>query len=195
MNRIRISGVYGTKTKFEDNHGEKIVKTILTSKRKSGKTDDCEIVFSELLDNELNGYGKILVDGTIRSRRTGNPLKKNEIYVLANTIEKYDCDEDVNEVSIDGNLFFLPKVRKTPLGHTVSDIPITCKRNTGKTDLISCIAWGRVAESTRYLNVHDKIKITGRLQSRDYTKNNVEFTINEVSASSVRREDENETTD
>ena len=43
-------------------------------------------------------------------------------------------------------------------------------RPYGKSDYIPCISWGRNARYASSLSVGTKVKIWGRIQSREYTK-------------------------
>jgi len=47
---------------------------------------------------------------------------------------------------------------------------LAVNRNYNKSDYIPCIAWGRNAKYASNLQVGDRIKILGRIQSRDYQK-------------------------
>lgn len=184
MNRIRISGVYGTKTRFEDKHNEKMVSTLLTSKRRSNAEDECKVVFSEVLERELKDYDKIVVEGSLRCRSVNNKAKKKEVYVLADKIEPYYQDEDVNEVEISGELIMDPVKRTTPSGKEITDCPILVPRNSvGRADFIPCISWGRLANVASCLDKGEKIGAKGRLQSRTYHKNDKLYTVHEVSIS------------
>ena len=44
-------------------------------------------------------------------------------------------------------------------------------RPYGRSDYLPCIAWGQNARLVSTWNVGDKVRLTGRLQSRDYIKN------------------------
>lgn len=47
---------------------------------------------------------------------------------------------------------------------------LAVNRQYGKSDYIPCITWGRNARYANELAVGTKIKITGRIQSREYVK-------------------------
>ena len=47
---------------------------------------------------------------------------------------------------------------------------LAVNRAFGKSDYIPCIAWGRNAQYASRFGVGDRIKLTGRLQSREYQK-------------------------
>ena len=64
----------------------------------------------------------------------------------------------------------IPIYRKTPLGREIADLLIAVNRPYGKSDYIPCIAWGRNARYASTFEVGCRIKIWGRVQSREYTK-------------------------
>ena len=52
----------------------------------------------------------------------------------------------------------------------IADLLIAVNRSYNKSDYIPCIAWGRNARFAKNLAVGEKIAISGRIQSRIYTK-------------------------
>ena len=47
---------------------------------------------------------------------------------------------------------------------------LAVRRAFGKSDYIPCIAWGRNAQYAARFHVGDQLRLTGRLQSREYQK-------------------------
>ena len=86
--------------------------------------------------------------------------------------------------------------RKTPSGREISDIILAVNRMYGKSDYIPCITWGRNAVFAERFQPGDKISITGRIQSREYTKKindeDVTFTAYEVSVNRLTKEESKE---
>lgn len=187
MNKIRISGVYGTKNQL----GKNLYKTILSSKRKSGVTDDVNVVFSDVLANAINGYDKILVEGEIRRRRTydNNEEKKYEIYIMADKITPYYQDEDVNDCELHGYMPDDVLNRTTKTYGTVCDAAIHVNR-TNATDIIPVIAFNATASKLNGLK-GGMVSILGRLQSREYKKANRLFVAHEVATYAIRKEKDN----
>lgn len=64
-----------------------------------------------------------------------------------------------------------PIYRKTPFGREISDILLAVNRAYNKSDYIPCIAWGRTARFCENLEVGTELRVTGRVQSREYEKN------------------------
>ena len=63
-----------------------------------------------------------------------------------------------------------PIYRRTPLGREICDLMIAVGRRYGKSDYLPCISWGRLAIAASGFTPGDFIQISGRLQSRTYTK-------------------------
>ena len=91
-----------------------------------------------------------------------------EIFVFVTNI--CDYEEDKNDVELDGFICKEPKYRRTPLGRQITDLLIASNREHFKSDYIPCIAWGRNAIRTSEFNVGTRVKVLGRLQSREYKK-------------------------
>ena len=63
-----------------------------------------------------------------------------------------------------------PVYRSTPFGREICDLMLAVNRAFGKSDYIPCIAWGRNAQYAARFRVGDRLRVTGRLQSREYQK-------------------------
>ena len=59
---------------------------------------------------------------------------------------------------------------KTPLGREIADLLLAVNRPYGKSDYIPCISWGRNARFASGFTVGTRVRIWGRVQSREYTK-------------------------
>ena len=83
-------------------------------------------------------------------------------------------------------------LRRTPLGRLICDIMLAVNRRYGRSDYLPCIAWGNLAQEASELAVGDGIRLHGRIQSRQYIKNEggaeVEKTAFEVSVVSIEEE-------
>lgn len=58
----------------------------------------------------------------------------------------------------------------TPFGREISDILLAVNRSYNKSDYIPAIAWGRNAKFCRDISVGTRVRIWGRIQSREYQK-------------------------
>ena len=85
--------------------------------------------------------------------------------------EEEESNEKVtNEVTLVGYICKKPIYRQTPFGREISDILLAVNRAYNKSDYIPAIAWGRNARFCQNIEVGTKVKITGRVQSRNYEK-------------------------
>ena len=96
----------------------------------------------------------------------GNKLA---IYAFARKAELAE-GEHQNELKLGGIVCKAPIYRRTPLGREICDLMIAVSRRYGRSDYLPCIAWGHIAGTASTLSIGDFVQITGRLQSRTYTK-------------------------
>ena len=73
-------------------------------------------------------------------------------------------------LNLDGYICKEPVYRKTPLGREIADLLLAVNRPYGKSDYIPCICWGRNARYASGFQVGIRVRIWGRVQSREYTK-------------------------
>ena len=79
-------------------------------------------------------------------------------------------NDTLNKVCLTGALCKPPIYRSTPFGREICDMMLAVNRAFGKSDYIPCIAWGRNAQYASRFGVGDRVRLTGRLQSREYQK-------------------------
>jgi len=133
------------------------------------------IINNNLTKLEPNKF--INITGQIRSYNNfdlNNNKTRLILTVFAQNInfDAYDFNNNnnFNQAFLNGYICKKPIYRKTPLGREITDILLAVNRFYNKSDYIPCIAWGQNAKLTSKLNISDNIKLTGRLQSRDYQK-------------------------
>lgn len=85
-------------------------------------------------------------------------------------MEKFTDYTKTNQIFLDGFVCKAPVYRKTPLGREIADLLVAVNRPYGKSDYIPCIAWGRNARYASGFEVGERLRIWGRVQSREYTK-------------------------
>ena len=171
MNKIVLAGLVTEEPTFSHEvHGEKFYRFSLSSSRMSGTNDILPCTVSEILKKDIEEGTEIKVLGEIRTRNVHENDKNHlEITVFVKEVLSYEKDE--NNVELDGFICKEPTYRETPLGRQVSDLIIASNRERNfKSDYIPCIAWGRNAIRTSELNVGTRVKVLGRLQSREYNK-------------------------
>ena len=115
-----------------------------------------------IIQGQLRSYNKF-VDGSNRLILT----------IFARDLSLQQDQEEIrnpNQIALDGYVCKSPLYRTTPFGREITDILLAVNRAYGKSDYIPCIAWGRNARFSEKLKVGDRIKIWGRIQSREYQK-------------------------
>ena len=144
--------------------------------RLSDAFDIIPVVVSErLVDVNTNPIGAIVkVTGQYRSynkhEERKNRLVLNVFAREVEAIEDVDCGRESNCINIEGYICKQPNFRKTPLGREITDLLVAVNRPYGKSDYIPCISWGRTARFATTFEVGDRVKISGRIQSREYYK-------------------------
>ena len=171
MNKIVLAGLVTEEPTFSHEvHGEKFYHFSLSSSRMSGTNDILPCTVSEILKKDIMEGAEIKVLGEIRTRNV-HENDKNHLKITVFVKEVLVYEEDENNVELDGFICKEPTYRETPLGRQVSDLIIASNRERNfKSDYIPCIAWGRNAIRTSELNVGTRVKVLGRLQSREYNK-------------------------
>lgn len=176
MNSIRLSGDITKEPIFSHEvYGEKFYEFELCVARQSG-VDDCLVcIASETFLDVLDSNKAVSVVGEIRTRNVhsqdGDKEKNHlHIFIFAKNVTEYDTFCDINDVELDGYICKPPKYRQTPLGREIADVLIACNRPYGKSDYIPTIAWGRNARRVGNMEVGTRIRVDGRLQSREYLK-------------------------
>ncbi len=176
-NKVCVIGeIVGT---FEFSHevfGEGFYLTELSVKRLSDQVDVIPLLISErLLDVSGDYRGQtIQVNGQFRSYNRHEGTKNRLILSVfvreVEFIEEFTDYTKTNQIFLDGFVCKAPVYRKTPLGREIADLLVAVNRPYGKSDYIPCIAWGRNARYATGFEVGGRIRIWGRVQSREYTK-------------------------
>lgn len=188
-NYTELCGVLAGKPVFSHTlHNEVFYTFPLGVERLSGTIDTINVlVRQELLETlEIGEYQHILVKGELRSyNNKSGQGSRLIITVLAKQITLTN-EDDRNIVMLRGTICKPPNLRRTPMGREICDIMLAVNRQYGRSDYLPCIAWGRYAQTVSELTVGSVINLTGRIQSRQYIKNEngqpVEKTAFEVSA-------------
>ena len=182
-NKVWISGII--EEEFQYDHEvwwEKFYRTRVIVARQSGNLDYVPIIVSDLLMGSLikaSNKGKYAeVAGQFRSHnyRDENGKWHLNLYLFVKAINIYESEEEFED-AVNANLIYLegyickqPTYRTTPFGREITDLLLAIPRTEKKSDYIPCIAWGRNAQYASYLEVGNKIKLYGRVQSREYLK-------------------------
>ena len=177
------------------NHGVDYYVVPLRVPRLSGVDDVLNLVTPDP-DPALWAPGQwVSAEGEVRSynNRTGQGSKL-VITVLVRSAQPDDTREGENRLILAGTLCRKPAPRRTPLGREICDLLLAVNRPYGRADYLPCIAWGSLAAHCGALDVGDKLRLEGRLQSRRYHKlidgEQVERTAFEISVMNLLPEED-----
>ena len=173
-NRVNLVGqVISIDKKFEF-RGIDFYKAIIKVDRFSGFSDYLPVTIPEYV---LDGVGDLLwktvgITGDLRSYN-GLKTEPQKCYVTTyakgiDVLENDSCH--INDIAIDGYICREPVIRRTPLGKTITECCIAVSRKYGNTSYINCIACGSCAVKISGLSIGANMKISGRMQSREYMK-------------------------
>lgn len=177
------------------NHGVDYYVSPLRVPRLSG-VDDVLNLITAGPDPALWAQGRwIEAEGEVRSynNRSGQGSKL-VITVLVRSARPAPVEEGENRLTLAGALCRRPVARRTPLGREICDLLLAVNRPYGRADYLPCIAWGSLAVHCGGLDVGDKLRLEGRLQSRQYHKlidgEQVERTAFEISVMNLLEPDD-----
>lgn len=186
-NQVNLVGVINSELKYDhEMYGEKFYMTTAAVTRDSGRTDIIPLLISERVMNEGSSLvgACVHIAGEFRSYNKHDENKSSlKLYVFVNELEILSESANINDVFLEGYICKPPTYRHTPLGREIADVILAVNRGYNKSDYIPCILWGRNAYYVRSLDTGDCIRVAGRIQSREYTKNDEVKTAYELSVS------------
>lgn len=145
----------------------------LLVKRLSGAVDRLPITLPGKLITGEEWLGETLlqVQGQVRSyNKVVEGAGRLMVTLFAQHVHVGAENDTLNRVELVGSLCKPPVYRSTPFGREICDLMLAVNRAFGKSDYIPCIAWGRNAQFASRFQVGDRVRISGRLQSREYQK-------------------------
>ncbi len=145
----------------------------LAVKRLSGTIDRLPITIPGKLMGLLpeDREQLLLVNGQVRSyNKVIDGAGRLMVTLFAQGIAETRDSDTLNRVTLTGALCKPPVYRSTPFGREICDMMLAVNRAFGKSDYIPCIAWGRNAQYAARFDVGERVRLTGRLQSREYQK-------------------------
>jgi len=158
-------------------YGEGFYRFDVEISRLSGAGDILPITVSErIVDKDTMLVGQLVrINGQIRSYNNYVEAEKRNKLVL--TVFARDIEliaelpeQNPNDTYLDGYLCKPAIYRTTPFGREISDLLLAINRSYNKSDYIPCITWGRNARYASKLTVGDRVRLWGRMQSRQYQK-------------------------
>ena len=172
-NQVTLRGSLLSLPRFShENHGKKFYRFTLEVPRLSGTADLLPIVAEERLVQAMDtdAGDMIRVEGQVRSHNVrSNGVRHLLIFVFASSITVEE-GEPINDVLLEGILCREPVYRRTPLGREICDMMLAVPRQFKRADYLPCILWGRLAQEGSQCHIRSGIRISGRMQSRNYTK-------------------------
>lgn len=178
-NLVRITGVVEYNPKFlYKEYNEKFYETTITVSRNNGEIEDHVLI---LLSKEkmrfVKKYDKVYLRGELHKYKKNNEkgvaIAKIGIFVFE-VIILNDIMNPLNEVILEGTLIekpFYKEKNNKKFTTLILDIP----REHEYSDYISVYAIGEKAEKLKHLQTMQRIKIFGRIQSRELRKRGMIF--------------------
>lgn len=174
-NRVSIAGeIVGNFEYSHEIYGEKFYTNHVKVDRLSSASDLIPIMVSDrAVDVKADWLGEcVKIEGQFRSY---NKREENRTrLVLSVFVEEFELMKDFtyndNNICLVGYVCKEPIYRKTPLGREIADVLLAVNRLCGKSDYIPCITWGRNARYSAKYKIGTKIKVIGRIQSREYCR-------------------------
>ena len=172
-NHITLCGTLRALPEYShSNHERRFFRFELDVERLSGTADVLPVMAAEdvLMEADLFAGGRFLVEGQIRSFNSrAESGRRLIISVFAESVTTTEQPPQ-NDAVLTGTICKPPIYRSTPFGREICDMMLAVNRAFGKSDYIPCIAWGRNAQYAARFGVGDHIRLSGRLQSREYQK-------------------------
>lgn len=173
LNHITLRGSLLSLPHFShENHGRRFFRFVLEVPRLSGTRDLLPVIAAEDILGALDPTAgpMITVTGQIRSHNVRADGRRHlMIFVFAESITAGE-GEALNDCVVEGSVCREPTYRRTPLGREICDMMLAVPRPFHRADYLPCILWGRTAQLGAQCRTSDRVRFSGRLQSRIYTK-------------------------
>ena len=172
INDVYLVGAVERKPEFVySEHGHKIYEGMLAVPRRSGEIDHVPIVGTDDMMDGLNVGRQVSVLGRIRHRdRHAYPLSVYRTVVFVEDVCFTPNLPPMNAVKLSGHICRPPYFRTTPRGRDLCELTMAVPRGNGPQDYVLCIAWNESAHVARDMHVGRAVEVSGRFQSREYTK-------------------------
>ena len=171
-NYVFLQGQIGSPIEYShDLYDERFYECTLKVPRLSEQLDELPITVSQSLVEGLREGDKIALTGQFRSfNRPDGERSRLILSVFAREILPVKDDVNPNTAQLTGYICKPPVYRTTPFNREICDVLLAVNRAYSKSDYIPCIAWGKNARLIKDADVGQKLEVTGRIQSRGYTK-------------------------
>ena len=171
-NYVFLQGQIGSPIEYShDLYDERFYEFTLKVPRLSEQLDELPITVSQSLVEGLREGDKIALTGQFRSfNRPDGERSRLILSVFAREILPVKDDVNPNTAQLTGYICKPPVYRTTPFNREICDVLLAVNRAYSKSDYIPCIAWGKNARLIKDADDGQKLEVTGRIQSRGYTK-------------------------
>lgn len=173
-NKVFIQGEIDSLPEFDHAVKEdEFYKFNLKIPRLSGQCDIIPVTIPKRITqiNQFEIGKQIAIRGQFRSyNKLENEKSRLILTVFAKEIGEYVEGHDNNIIELDGYICKPVVYRVTPLNREICDVLLAVNRSNNKSDYIPCIAWGTTAQFIGNLDVPERLKLVGRIQSREYNK-------------------------
>ncbi|MDE6029455.1 MAG: single-stranded DNA-binding protein [Clostridiales bacterium] len=171
-NSVFLQGRVGSGIEYShDLYGERFYEFKLNVPRLSEHLDVIPITAAEGLIANLKENDYVSVSGQFRSfNRPEGERSRLILSVFAREIKEPMTDVNPNTAELIGYICKPPIYRTTPFNREICDVLLAVNRAYAKSDYIPCIAWGKNARLIKNAPVGQKLDVSGRIQSRQYTK-------------------------
>lgn len=156
-----------------ESRGEQFYQFSMEVSRLSGAVDTIHIIARRQLLEAVGisgGEEKLCVIGELRSFNNKTGVGPRLIITVYAKELSLCSGEDENVIELTGALCKQPNLRTTPMGREICDLMVAVNRRYGRSDYLPCIAWGIRAREASGWSIGTRVRITGRIQSRAYTK-------------------------
>lgn len=184
-NIVELVGILSNDFELDhESKTESFFKNTVLTKRYSGTVDKVNILVPKNKIGTLHKGDKVEIKGHFYSKDVQEHLVLY-VYVKDITLLSDEFFLNKNDIILQGFVCKPSVYRETPLGRTICDVYLAVNRPSGRNDYIPCVAWGKIARQLKDVKVGTLIKIKGRVQSREYIKNEQPHTVYEVSIMEV----------
>lgn len=170
-NSATIAGCVVDTPIYEFSIGDKSYYRVIISARRLSGTEDlvpCYIEDSKVA--YIRRFDYVEVTGYIRTKHVMDPMGKNhtKVYIEVHEVNPYTCDK--NKVDFIVHKFADVEIRETPRGYRVCDTRVINNLPNRIGNLIPILLWSNNAELFGRVPLNSIVGISGRFQSREYSK-------------------------
>lgn len=178
-NFVRIRGTlkYDLKVKYNFKGEDYYGTTIIVPRRAEERYDYIPIIVPERIKKqELCKDSKVYIEGELRKYRNPEDGKSNIMIFALEIILLEEIEKNINEVILEGKIIQPPFYKEMENNRKILNLVLEVYRgNHICTDHLNAYAIDEKAEKAKEFKEYDKIKIVGRIQSRNIDRKNATF--------------------